>query len=239
MIKRNATKKRLIAVIAGILAGAVVIACSIMAFSAVKVSQSKAPFTVVIDAGHGGIDNGVSGVNTGVAESELNLALAKLLREDFLTAGFKVVLTRTSSAGLYGATHASLKRTDMLNRRKIITGASPDVVISLHMNEFTLPSRRGAQVFYKGEDSFSVKLAECVQRRLNGLREGDREYSALTGDYYVLNVSPCPAVLVECGFLSNPEDEALLVTEEYREKLAYTIFKGVIEYLTVNSAYLG
>ena len=239
MIKIGIIKKRLVAYIAGVLAAAAVIACAIVAFKGVQANKEYAKFTVVIDAGHGGIDNGVSGVNTGVAESELNLAVAKLLKEDFLSAGFRVVLTRNTSAGLYGATHSSLKRTDMLNRKKIIDAASPDVVISIHMNNFPLASRRGAQVFYKDNDEQSGKLATLVQKGLNGLRDGEREFSSLSGDFYVLNVSPCPAVLVECGFLSNPQDEELLINEEYREKLSYTIFKGVIEYFTLEASYLG
>ena len=194
-------------------------------------------FTVVIDAGHGGIDGGVTGVNTGVIESELNLATAKLLREDFSAAGFNVVMTRTTSAGLYGKAMASLKKTDMLNRKKIIEAASPVLVISLHMNKCPLPSRRGAQVFYRADDEDSSLFAECVQRQLNDMKEASRECFVLAGDYYVLNVSPCPAVLVECGFLSNAEDEKLLLTEEYRSALAYAIFKGAVAYLSACGNY--
>lgn len=201
-------------------------------------AKSSARFTVVIDAGHGGIDGGVTGVKTGAVESELNLAVAKLLRDDFQTAGFRVVMTRTTSAGLYGSARTSLKKTDMKNRRKIIEKADPDLVISVHMNNYALPSRRGAQVFYRRGDSPSAMLADCVQNQLNGMEEAPRQCERLVGDYYVLNISPCPAVLVECGFLSSPEDEALLVTEEYRQKLAYTVFVGAVEYLSKTDAFL-
>ncbi len=215
-----------------------IIMCSICASAVVNVGKENAMYTVVIDAGHGGIDGGVTGEITGAIESELNLSVAKFLREDFKNAGFRVVLTRSTSAGLYGAANTSLKKTDMLNRKKIIMDASPDAVISVHMNKYPLKSRRGAQVFFKGDDKQSSILAGCVQTQLNKMEQATREYSPLTGDYYILNVSPCPAIIVECGFLSNPEDEALLTTEEYRQQIAYTVFSGVIGYFSQNTAYL-
>ena len=107
-------------------------------------TRSTAMMTVVIDPGHGGIDGGVTGVATGALESELNLAVAKLLRDDFRAAGFRVVMTRSTSAGLYGNAQGSLKRADMQNRKKIIEKAEPDLVLSIHMNKFELQSRRGA-----------------------------------------------------------------------------------------------
>lgn len=185
---------------------------------------------VVIDAGHGGVDNGVTGSVTGVTESSLNLLMAKQLREVFSAAGFKVVMTRKDANGLYGAAQRSLKRADMLARKKIICSSSPSIVISVHMNKFSSSERRGAQVFFSGDEA-SKKLAAAVQSRLNAMPEATRSFSALYGDYYVLKVSPCPAVLVECGFLSSPEDEALLINEKYRARLAYEIFVGTVEFL--------
>ena len=219
---------------------AVAAATAVAAVCFTPARASSTPYsrvTVVIDAGHGGIDGGVTGVNTGVAESELNLAVAKLLQRDFSAAGFKVVMTRTTSAGLYGKASATLKKTDMQNRRRIIEGASPDLVISVHMNRCPLPSRRGAQVFYKPGDEASASFADDIQSELNGMKEAVRDCFTLAGDYYVLNVSGCPAVLVECGFLSNGDDEKLLINEEYREKLAYAIFKGAVKYLCFNGKY--
>ena len=188
--------------------------------------------TVVIDAGHGGIDGGVTGRTTGAVESELNLLVAKLLKEDFEAAGFNVVMTRTTSAGLYKTSYSSLKKTDMLNRKRIIEDAGASAVISVHMNECPYPSRRGAQTFHKADDKESNALAVCIQSELDALPESSRSCPVLKGDYYVLNVSPCPAVLVECGFLSNEEDEALLIKDEYREKLSYAIFRGCVKYFS-------
>ncbi|MDY6367820.1 MAG: N-acetylmuramoyl-L-alanine amidase, partial [Clostridia bacterium] len=100
------------------------------------------------------------------------------------------------------------------------------------MNKYPGQSRRGAQVFYKKGDDEGKKFAQYVQKRFNEMSYSLREYSALTGDYYITNVSPCPSIIAECGFLSNPDDEALLITDDYRDKLAYAIFRGAIDYLT-------
>ncbi|MCI5838780.1 MAG: N-acetylmuramoyl-L-alanine amidase [Christensenellaceae bacterium] len=190
------------------------------------------PFTVVIDAGHGGIDGGVTGVKTGVKESDLNLSFSKTLKKYFLSAGFDVVTTRNTAAGLYGNASSSLKKTDMKNRKRIIEKAAPDIVISIHMNKYPLSSRRGAQVFYKQGDEEGKKFAACVQNKLNAMEQAPRECDELGGDYYILNVSPCPAIIAECGFLSNTDDEALLLTETYREELCYAIYKGTVLFLS-------
>ncbi len=232
MSKFVVVKRSMLLVLTGIAVVVIVAVTAVIADIKVSAGAKQAVMTVVIDAGHGGIDNGVVGENTGATESELNLSVAKLLRDDFKSAGFRVIMTRTSSAALYGAAQSSLKKTDMQNRKKIIEDADAVAVISLHMNKCPLPSRRGAQVFYKIDDDSSESLAGCVQKSLDGMEESSRSCPILKGDYYVLNVSPCPAILVECGFLSNSDDEALLTTEEYRSKLAYTVFKGTVDYLT-------
>ena len=191
-------------------------------------NQPKFSYTVVIDAGHGGIDGGVTGVNTGVKESDLNLSIANILKDKFISAGFKVVMTRTTSAGLYGTMSKGFKLRDMKKRKEIINSAKPDLMISVHLNKFSDSSRRGAQVFYKIDNENSKRLADILQEEFNGT---GRKYSALKGDYYVLNESNCPAVICECGFLSNPQDEILLLTESYREKVAETIVRGAVKYL--------
>ncbi|MBR1676712.1 MAG: N-acetylmuramoyl-L-alanine amidase [Clostridia bacterium] len=191
--------------------------------------NSAAVGTVVIDAGHGGIDGGVSGGTTGVKESELNLYIAKELERNFASGGFNVVMTRTTSSGLYGAMSKGFKKRDMLARKNIINGADADVMISIHLNHYSSPERKGAQAFYKSGDEEGLRLANCIQKQF---KEGkEREYSPLVGDYYVLNESECTSVLLECGFLSNPEEERLLMSEDYRKRLAYLIYKGTTNYL--------
>ncbi len=189
---------------------------------------------VVLDAGHGGIDGGVSGVTSGAKESDINLSVVKKLEKYLVDAGMSVTLTRNSSAGLYGIASASLKMKDMQKRRDIINKASPNLVVSVHMNKYSVSTRRGAQVFYK-DDGKSKHLADCIQRCFNDMETATRQYSALEGDYYILNCTPYPSVIAECGFLSNPEEEQLLITEEYQDTLAYTIFKGIVGYLAKTS----
>ncbi len=193
---------------------------------------SSSGIKVVLDAGHGGIDGGVSGVNTGVKESDLNLKVVKQLEKCFIDAGISVVLTRSSEAGLYGLATKSLKKKDMQKRSEIINKAEPDLVISVHMNKYSVSSRRGAQVFYKDSSENGKILADCIQRSFNSMEQSVRECSPLTGDYYILNCSPYTSVIAECGFLSNPDDEALLVTEDYQYRVAYAIFKGAVEYFS-------
>lgn len=193
---------------------------------------SSSGIKVVLDAGHGGIDGGVSGVNTGGKESDLNLSVVKKLEKCFIDAGISVVLTRSSEAGLYGLATKNLKKKDMQKRSEIINKAEPDLVISVHMNKYSTSSRRGAQVFYKESSENSKILADCIQQSFNSMEQSVRECSSLTGDYYILNCSPYTSVIAECGFLSNPNDEALLITEEYQQEIAYAIFKGAIEYFS-------
>ncbi len=188
-------------------------------------------FKVVLDAGHGGIDGGVLGVNTHVKESELNLAVVKKLEKNLISAGLSVSLTRKNDAGLYGVATKNLKRRDMEKRRDIILKENPDIVISIHMNKYSVSTRRGAQVFYKSGDEKAKSLAQNVQNSLNSMEQSTRQCSILTGDYYILNCTEYPSIIVECGFLSNPEDEKLLIDENYQEDITYHILKGVIAYI--------
>lgn len=193
---------------------------------------SASKIKIVLDAGHGGIDGGVSGVKTGVKESELNLKVVKKLQTYLMSAGITVVLTRSTDAGLYGVATSSLKKKDMLKRKEIIMESKPDMVVSIHMNKYSVSTRRGAQVFYKSCDDNGKMLAVSIQENFNQMSQASRACSALSGDYYILNCSEYPSVIAECGFLSNPEDEALLITEEYQDSIAYAIFKGVVSYLS-------
>ncbi|MBQ7373591.1 MAG: N-acetylmuramoyl-L-alanine amidase [Clostridia bacterium] len=189
------------------------------------------PFTVVIDAGHGGIDGGVSGKNSKVKESDLNLDIAKKLKKEFEKTGVKVVMTRSSFGGLYGTTAKGFKKRDLQKRIEIINGANADLMISLHLNYFSSQQCRGATTFYKDGDEKSKRLAQAVQTQLNSSSGQTRNLSALKGDYFILNQANCPAVICECGFLSNDEEEKLLLLDEYRQELAILIFKGATAYL--------
>ncbi len=207
----------------------------ILCFNAIKINPVGSAYAnkikIVLDAGHGGIDGGVSGVRTGIKESELNLQVVKKLEKQLVDAGMTVVLTRNSEAGLYGVVSSSLKRKDMEKRRDIIKKVKPTLVVSVHMNQYTLSTRRGAQVFYNKDNESSKLLAECVQESFNEMVETVKKSSALAGDYYIVKCSEYPTIIAECGFLSNPEDEELLISEKYQESLAYNMFKGIALYL--------
>lgn len=196
-------------------------------------NMPKLDYTIVIDAGHGGIDSGVAGINTKVKEAELNLKVAKKLEKCLKGYGFDVVMTRTNGNGLYGLHTKNRKRRDMEERARIIHQAQPDAVISIHMNYFSQSKQRGAQVFYKKNNEQGKELARCIQEVLAiNLEHCNRLY--LSGDYYIVNCSDYPAVIVECGFLSNAYDEELLITDEYQQKLAYYIALGVMKFLNID-----
>lgn len=204
---------------------------SCFVFLPVIFAQSpKGIFTIVIDAGHGGIDGGCEGTLEGSNERELNLLYANTLKKYFEEYGIDVVMTRTTTDGLYSAFSTNRKKDDMEKRRQIIEKANADVIISIHMNSFPLKSCRGAHVFYNPENEVSKNLADALQKSLyTSLSYAKKE--AGVGDYYMLNCTDVPAVIVECGFLSNIEEEKLLLSSDYREKLCYAILCGVIKYL--------
>lgn len=183
--------------------------------------------TVVIDAGHGGIDGGVT--VDGVKESDLNLAYSQTLAKVFENAGFGVVETRKSQGGLYGFASDGFKRRDMEKRREIIAESNASFVISLHMNKFSDGTRSGPQVFFQRGDSDGQTLAESIQNVLNGFT--GNSHSALAGDYYVCRTSSCPSVIVECGFLSNDSERAKLLDDDYKTSLCEKIYQGVMLYL--------
>lgn len=191
----------------------------------------KPQYSIVIDAGHGGRDGGAVG-KSGVSESRLNLDYALSLKEIALEFGFGVVLTRENMDGLYEEDAQNKKRSEMEKRRQIINGSGADLVVSLHMNSFPLSSCRGAYVFYgKGSES-GFNLAKSVQESLCESVDYARK-SVSVGDYFVLNYSNIPAVLVECGFVSNDEEESLLLNRDYRKKFCYALFAGILRYFNL------
>ena len=185
-------------------------------------------FSVVIDAGHGGIDTGCTGVS-GSHESDLCLSIAQKLQSYLTALGITVTQTRTNSDGLYGAFASGFKLRDLESRAQIIKSANPNLLISIHMNAYTQPSSRGAQVFYAPNSNVSHEFADKMQKLFISHLPNART-SALLGDYYILKCTNTPGILIECGFLSNPEEEKLLMSTEYQNKLAYTITCGVLEY---------
>lgn len=195
------------------------------------------PMCIVLDAGHGGIDGGVIGRETGVKESDLNLSVTMKLKTVLENAGFDVVLTRKTEAGLYGAATKGFKKRDMLKRKEIIEQAKPIAVISVHQNSYPTRITRGGQVFYRSDSENGKKLAEGIQRQFNDLyaEQGVEERTVAKGDYYILNCTDYTSVIAECGFLTNGADEAMLVSEDYQKRFAEAIYAGVVDYLAAVS----
>ena len=188
--------------------------------------------TVLIDAGHGGIDAGTIGWVTGVREDELNLAVAKYLESFLSKAGATVVMTRSDDGGLYDADTRSdrQKREDMTRRAQMIRDGDEDYVISIHMNGFTESDACGAQVLYQTGSAEGMALAQTIQEELRGGLDVTNRRQASAGDYMVLRSANVPAVLVECGFLSNAAEEEKLMTPAYQERVAWLIYTGLMRY---------
>jgi N-acetylmuramoyl-L-alanine amidase len=224
-------KKTFFSIIALIILAAIVLCVSLSYASKAAAAPADAK-VIVIDAGHGGVDTGVVSKN-GVKESDFNLKMTFLLRDLLKEAGFKVVLTRENENGLYGDAVIKRKKADMEARKKIIQQARPDIVISIHANKFPSSERRGAQVFFDEYNNAGKLLADSIQSNVNLLNKEfvKRDFDALAGDYFLLKCSKAPSVIMECGFLSNPEDEILLTDNEYCKRLAFCIYGGIVGYL--------
>lgn len=217
-------------IIAAALILAAGIAFGIVCGSGIYATSSAGEKVIVIDAGHGGIDAGVYGVNSSVKESDINLAIAKQLKGYFADAGFTAVMTRQNNGGLYGLSTKGFKMRDMKKRKEIIEKNKADMVISVHQNFCPIPSRRGGQVFFDKSSECGKALALSIQTAINEMDEAVKANEPLAGDYYMLKCTQNPSVIVECGFLSNAQDEELLVSPEYQKKIAYAIFKGAVSY---------
>ena len=188
-------------------------------------------YTIVIDAGHGGRDGGSIGV-AGSVEKELNLEYAKSLQKLLKKAGVNVIMTRTTDNGLYDNDANNKKLSDMRKRREIINNAQPDLVISIHMNSFPLDSCKGAKTFYQIGSDISFEAAKNIQNSLHYYID-NASSTVGAGDYYILNCSKYTSVLIECGFVSSPEEEQLLNDASYREKFVYGIYCGIMMYLGI------
>jgi len=180
---------------------------------------------VVIDAGHGGPDPGKPG-KYGKDEDELNLEIAQKLRELIEESGGIVVMTREDDT----LSDSSLSK-DLKNRVVKANEVIADVLISIHLNSFSQSKYKGAQVFYQNNSEKGKLLAELIQQELRNTLDPDNDRMAKSSNsYYLLRNAKMPAVIVECGFMSNPEEEKLLNDEKYQYKIAWAIYKGLIHY---------
>ncbi len=186
---------------------------------------------VVIDPGHGGFDPGKVGVGE-VLEKDINLAISLKLKALLEQNDVTVVMTREKDEGLSKSGESSKKNSDMRNRVGQVNRAGADVAVSIHQNSFTESSSRGAQVFYHGNSEEGKVLAEILQEQLKEtLQDGNHRMAKSNDSYYMLKKTECPFAIVECGFLSNPDEAALLQEESYQEKVAWAIHLGILQYL--------
>lgn len=190
---------------------------------------------VVLDAGHGGEDSGAIGIS-GVLEKDINLSVVLKLRDMLTLGGYKVVLTREEDRSIHDPgteKKGERKISDMNNRLELIQEQPSPVLISVHQNQFTQEQYSGAQMFYSETNPNNQTFADIMQRKFVAfLQPGNtREIKPSGPELFLLYNTQSPSLLVECGFLSNAEECALLSGEEYQCKVAFTIFAGLSEFL--------
>lgn len=188
---------------------------------------------VILDAGHGSPDGGASGAD-GSIESELNLNVVLKLQKLLETSNCTVILTRSDENGIYESTADTIRKqkvSDMKNRVEIANNSNAEIFVSIHMNKLPQTQYSGWQTFYKNSDETSKLLAENIQSSLNQFikKENSRTIKSISKIYLTEHVE-IPLALVECGFLSNPEENALLQTDTYQNKLAWGIYIGIMDY---------
>ncbi|MDF2541940.1 MAG: putative rane protein [Herbinix sp.] len=187
--------------------------------------------TVVIDAGHGGRDPGKVGVNDAL-EKDINLSIAFKLKSLLEQNGITVIMTRSDDSGLYSETDSNKKNADLNERINIIHNNKADFAISIHQNSFGEEYVKGAQVFYHSASNDGKILAETIQQQLKDtLQDGNHRMAKSNASYYMLKKTECPLVIVECGYLSNRSEAALLVDDSYQDKLAWGIHLGIMKFI--------
>ena len=170
----------------------------------------------------------------GISESEINLKIAKKVKELLSKNGCNVILTRTDENGLYSDEDITIRQkkvSDMKKRVEIGNNSNADAFVSIHLNKISQSKYWGWQTFFKKNDKNSEKLAKLIQNGLNDAiqKNNKREALKIENKYIIENIN-IPTTIVECGFLSNPEEEALLATDDYQNKLAWGIYLGIMNY---------
>lgn len=188
---------------------------------------------VVIDAGHGYPDEGAQS-SSGTTENKINLNIAFKVQNLLEQSGCTVILTRSDENGIYDLDKATLKEkkvSDIKNRVKIGNSVSADIFVSIHLNKIPQGRYWGWQTFYKKNSKESETLAKCIQENLNkAISEENKRQSLTIFNKYIVDHVEIPISIVECGFLSNKDEEEKLQTDEYQDKLAWGIYTGIIDY---------
>ncbi len=211
-------------------------ACGLGAYSVVRVTgrlHAPASPVIIIDAGHGGMDGGATGVG-GVIEKDINLMIANKLCSLAQLSGYNVVMVRSTDRSVHeeGITGVRKQKVSDIHQRLALAKKYPDAVfVSIHQNYFPQQSSWGTQVFYSAENAQSRVLAQKIQDNIcESLQpENKREIKAAGNNLYLLSHMSNPAVMVECGFISNPEDSQRLLKTDYQQQLAFKILQSVTE----------
>jgi len=189
--------------------------------------------TIVIDAGHGGEDGGATSEN-GISEAQINLKIALNLQKLLEQSGANVILTRSDENAIYDLDKKTLREkkvSDIKNRVKIGNNSSADIFVSIHLNKIPQNQYSGWQTFYKDGNEQGKELATSIQNNLNEtIQKENKRLPMKISNVYIIKQVEIPTAIVECGFLSNPEEEQILQQEIYQEKLAWGIYNGIIEY---------
>ncbi len=192
-------------------------------------------FVIIIDAGHGGDDGGAVSIG-GICEKDLNLAMSKSLSSNLEAMGYHVIMTRTDDTDTDGEEGFN-KRKDILNRLKYTEQYPNSLFISVHMNSSTSSTDKGFTVFYGEKNELSKKIAENIYYAVENFAYTSRlrDVKEAPDSVYLMNNCTVPAILVECGFISNKTDEALLIDEKYREDLSYILACGIDKFCIENN----
>jgi N-acetylmuramoyl-L-alanine amidase len=207
------------------------------AVAVMKEGEVTAPKQVlVLDAGHGGIDGGCSTAN-GDVEKNINLSIIKTLRDMANIYGYDTVLTRETDKSIYdkGVTGIrNQKVSDMDNRLEIFNEIPGAICVSVHQNMYTDPRFKGAQMFYADTNESNELLAQIMQEKFASTVQpyNEREIKLCGNELFLCYYCDNPTIMIECGFLSNPEEAALLITPEYQKDVAFTILSGLTDYQT-------
>ena len=190
--------------------------------------MQEGKLTLVIDAGHGGMDPGKVGIN-GVLEKDINLKIATKLRDKLIGSGINVVMTRESDDGLYSDSDSGKKMADLKKRVDIINNSDAALLVSIHQNSFTSEDVTGAQVLYYSNSDLSKEIAKFVQDNMVAkLQDNKPRVEKENGSYYILKKTQIPAIIVECGFLSNYDEAERLASEEHQNEVVDAISEGII-----------
>lgn len=201
----------------------------------VDAASTKVNQTVIIDAGHGGPDGGTS-ADDGTLEKDLNLQIAIKLNESLNSMGIKTVMIRTEDISVHDASANTIRQkkvSDLKNRLKIINETDNSIFVSIHQNHFSDSRYSGTQVFYSKNNPQSSVLADCIRQSVISdlQKENTRETKPSGTDIYLLYHAESPAVMVECGFLSNINESKNLKNENYQKELAFVLALGISDYL--------